>query len=100
MQNTAVSDEVINAALALENLDLPEIPRIVDVHWRHYIDPFDEESLRVWMILADDTTDAELKNGLPIAREVMDKLIDAGVDLFPYVGFGRLSELKEIGAVS
>lgn len=91
-------NERIDEALRLDRLNLPPKPRVVRLEWEPYEDWDGEESLKVWVILDDATTDEEILKG-PI-REIKDEIIGSlrqqQVQLFPYIFFAGESEYQEL----
>lgn len=87
-------EEQIDAALRLEALDLPPSPRIVGIDWEFYEDSSGDESLEIFVLLADETTDKEIENAPihEIKRTIIDSLRDQKVKRFPYFTFERKSE--------
>jgi len=91
--------EQINAALQLDQLDLPARPRVVRLEWRPHEDSLGEDSLKVWVILSDDTRDEELKETFEINRTIRDNLRKHGVSLFAYIRYALETEYKAMQKV-
>ena len=94
--------EVAEAARKLldpKKLPLPEKPKVVEIHVSPYVDHVGENSLRVWVILAEGTTRADrtVQNIRAIRRAISDALLNAGIEEFPYTRFGMRSEIEEAG---
>jgi hypothetical protein len=87
-------EERINAALRLDALDLPSNPRIAGIDWEFYEDSSGDESLEIFVLLADDTTDKEIEKAPihAIKRQIIESLREQKVTLFPYFTFRRESE--------
>ena len=52
--------ERIDEALRLDRLELPPKPKVKRLLWEPYEDWYGEESLKVWVILDDATTDDDI----------------------------------------
>src|SRR5262249_58996522 len=94
--------EVVETAKKLldpKKLPLPEKPKVVDLVVRPYVDHMGENSLRVWVILAEGTTQADrtVPGIRAIRRAIHDALLNAGIEEFPYLRFGMRSEIEEAG---
>src|SRR5687768_17380293 len=85
-------DEVLDPA----SLSLPRSPRVLEIRHEPYTDWAGDEALRVWVLLHDDTTDAQRRWAklAPIDRALRDALLSAGVTLFPYITFRTKSEFR------
>src|SRR6476646_8213678 len=91
--------EAARKLLDPKKLPLPEKPKVVEIHVRPYVDHVGENSLRVWVILAEGTTreDLSVQGIRTIRRAISDASLDAGIEEFPYTRFGMWSEIKEAG---
>ncbi|NLS91870.1 MAG: hypothetical protein GXX96_06775 [Planctomycetaceae bacterium] len=89
-----VDTQSIDNALSLDSLNLPPIPRIVKIAWDWYEDSSNEESLEVFVVLDDATTDTQIERAPihEIKRTIAGSLEKNGVRLFPYFYFERESE--------
>jgi hypothetical protein len=86
------------AALKLKNLKLPPKPRVLAIEVEDYVDWTKEEALRVWAVIDEDTTDAELQNGkaiIELKEAIHDTLLAKGITLFPYITLIKPSERLE-----
>ncbi len=92
-------DETIAQVLDPETLKHVPGARITDVRWSHYVDHQGIPSLRVWVILEESITDADL--AAPsirlVKQAIRDGLLRAGIDLFAYIRYAKQSELDEAG---
>lgn len=88
----------IDEALDLDDLDLPLKSRIVRVFWEPYVDWQGEDSLKVWVILDDATTDAEIVSDemSQVKPKIRDRLRERGITEFVYIPFARESEYREL----
>jgi len=88
----------IDKALDLKKLKLPEKPHVVSLRWEYYEDASSEESLRIWVILADDTADEEITGEAvhAITWAIKDRLERDGVRLFPYISFALESDMRSL----
>lgn len=93
-----LESQTIDEALRLEELTLPESPKVVRLVWEPYEDWQGEAALRVWVLLSDATEDDEITGGAvsAIKSEIWRTIHDAGVDLFVYVRFARETEYETI----
>ena len=84
----------IKKALDLRSLRLPRNPRVAWVDWEAVEDSSGEESLEVFVLFDDRTTDRELQSAPvnEIKSEMMKSLAEHGVELFPYFTFLRKRE--------
>lgn len=85
----------VRSALRLKSLDLPPKPRVLSIEAEDYVDWTGDEALRVWVTIAEDTTDEELQNGkatIQLNRAIHDSLLSKGITLFPYVTITKPSE--------
>jgi hypothetical protein len=87
--------------LDLKCLGLPERPRVVGIKSELYTDSLGEENLRLWVILADDTTEEEWAwpNLRSIKAAIQESLgadlRENGLDLWPIIWFKTESEYCE-----
>lgn len=94
-----VLDQNIAEALDVRKLDLPSQPEVLSLEAEPYVDWTGEDSLRVWVILSDET-DEERFNGddlLKIDAAIHDSLLARGVTLFPYTRFVKKGERNLMG---
>lgn len=90
-------DTKVRAALKLKKLKLPPKPRVLSIEPEDFVDWEGEEALRIWVVIAEDTTDEELLNGratIELTRAIRDSLRAKGVTLFPYISFTKPSEQR------
>lgn len=82
-------DQKTREALNKENLGLPPKPQVEAIESEPYEDTTGVDSLQVWVILSDSTSDDELtgENVMQISAAIRDSLLRNGVGLFPYVRF-------------
>jgi hypothetical protein len=88
-------DTKIRTALRRKNLDLPPKPRVLSIEAEDYVDWTGDEALRIWVVIDEDTTDAELQNGkaiIQLKRTIHDSLLNKGVTLYPYIFLTKPSE--------
>jgi hypothetical protein len=86
------------AALNLKKLKLPPKPRVLAIEVEDYVDWTGDEALRIWLVIDEDTTDAELQNGKAIVKlkgAIHDTLLAKGITLFPYISLIKPSERLE-----
>jgi hypothetical protein len=86
------------AALKLKNLKLPPKPRVLAIEVEDYVDWTKEEALRVWAVIDENTTDAELQNGkaiIELKEAIHDTLLAKGITLYPYISLIKPSERLE-----
>lgn len=95
MNSDVTQAQQIRNALKLKDLELPEKPRIASLRWDYYEDSSGDDSLRIWVILADDTADDDITGEAvhAIKWAVRDRLESNGVHLFPYFTFARESDV-------
>lgn len=89
-------DTRVQDALRLESLNLPPRPRVIAIEAEDYVDYSGEEALRVWITIAEETTDEELRNGpatIQLKNAIRDSIRAKGITLFPYIRLGKPSEL-------
>jgi len=84
----------IDKALQLESLELPPELHITKIDWERFEDSDGEESLEIYIVLDDKTSDEEIERAPihAIKRTVVDSLARHDVALFPYFSFERESE--------
>lgn len=85
----------VRAALRLKSLDLPPKPCVLSIEAEDYVDWTGDEALRVWVTIAEDTTDEELQNGkaaIQLKNAIHDSLLSKGITLFPYITITKPSE--------
>ncbi len=85
----------VRSALRLKSLDLPPKPRVLSIEAEDYVDWTGDEALRVWVTIAEDTTDEELLNGkatIQLKNAIHDSLLSKGITLFPYIRITKPSE--------
>jgi len=89
-------DQTTKQALAIENLSLPASPRIATIHAHTYEDSSGEESLEIWVILSDSTSDDDLtgENVMQIKSAIRESLINSGIQHFPYVRMIRQKDYQ------
>jgi hypothetical protein len=88
-------DTNTRAALQRKNLDLPAKPRVLAIEAEDYVDWTGEAALRVWVVIDEDTTDEELRNGkaiIQLKNAIHDSLLKKGITLYPYVFLTKPSE--------
>jgi hypothetical protein len=86
------------AALKLKNLKLPPKPPVLAIEVEDYVDWTKEEALRVWAVIDENTTDAELQNGkaiIELKEAIHDTLLAKGITLYPYISLIKPSERLE-----
>ena len=90
--------DAVRQALALDTLVLPAKPKILSIEPTDYIDHTGEEAIQVWVTIDEDTPDSELtgKARRQISMAIHDSLLARGVSLYPYLQFGKPSELQEL----
>lgn len=86
----------LDVILSLDALNLPKRPRVVAVEHEPYVDNQGKDTLRIRAVLADDTpgkdrTWAKVK---PIRDAIVDAILGAKVDLFPYISYPTRAELR------
>ncbi len=84
-----------------DRLGLPERPRVVDIKPEVYSGPYGKDNLRLFVILADDTTDEEwaLRNLSATDEAILESLRadlrEEGLDLRPIIWHKTESEYAE-----
>lgn len=90
-----MSDQAtVDNALKKETLELPDRPVIEDIKAEYIQDSSGEDSLEVWVILSDSTSEEELTGAsvVQIKSAISESLLKSGVDLFPYVRFSKRAD--------
>lgn len=89
--------EQAQAILDLKTLDLPPAPRVLSVAVEPKVDADGDDALRVYVIIPDDTKESELRgeNMLQLKGAILRRLVEEGIDLFPYVYLRTVSERRE-----
>jgi hypothetical protein len=85
----------VRAALSLKKVKLPPRPRVLAIEAEDYVDWTGDEALRVWVVIDEKTTDAEVQNGKAISElkgAIHDSLLAQGITLFPYIRLAKPSE--------
>src|SRR5579862_7003938 len=92
-------EEIRKNLLDPKKLPLPPKPIVTDIKVFPYIDHHGIDSLEVWVILDDSTTqeDRSVDNRQAISNAIDDALLGAGIDLFPYTRMLTPSDMKEAG---
>jgi len=82
-----------------EALSLPEKPEVIEIRHQPYVDHLGDDALWVRVVFADGTTreDRNPKALRAIRLAIGDALLEAGIELFPYIWFATQSELEEAG---
>ena len=82
-----------------EKLNLPAIPKVVEIRVKPYQDHHGFDAFEVWVILDDSTTDEDITGGktIPIVRAINDTLLAADIEEIPYTHFATRSELRKAG---
>lgn len=92
-----VEDQKIDAALDPKALALPGRPRVVRILWEPVVDSVGEDSLYVWVVLDDSTSDED--RVWDVLQELEDVIRDALRELaeerFPYIYYRTESEMAE-----
>jgi hypothetical protein len=90
-------DKAIAQALDPEMLTRLPGARVAAVRWHHSVDYHGIPSPRVWVILDETLTDAEIGYRIvePVVRAIRDRRRAAGVDLYPCLRCAKQSELDE-----
>jgi hypothetical protein len=92
-------DQKILDLLKLSELrsKLPRDPKLVDIRVEDYVDTDGEDALRVWVILDEDVEVEKLSGNdiTDLKMAIHDRLLEQGVELWPYVWFAKQSELDE-----
>ena len=86
--------ERIRFNIDVTTLPLSPLPRVVEVVVEDYVDTSGEDSLRAWIVLADDTPDEALTGEayIEMTDAIRDWLREHGYDLFTYWRFVGESE--------
>ncbi|MEZ6130662.1 MAG: hypothetical protein R3C59_18405 [Planctomycetaceae bacterium] len=87
--------QVIQEALDLKRLNLPESPKVIDLIVENYTDMDGEASLRITAVI-DEATDLDQIEGGNVGRlkaEIHRSLQQRGIELFPYIFIAKPSEL-------
>jgi hypothetical protein len=81
-----------------QKLNLPPRPIIEEIEVEEYADWEGEDALRVQIILAEDTTDADITGeaAIDIQTAIRDALLAEGIREFPYVFVAKRSELNTL----
>ena len=89
--------EQAQAILDLKSLELPPAPRVLSIAVEPTVDTDGENALRVYVVTPDDTQESELRGGnvMQLKRAIHQRLIDEGIELFPYVFLRTESERRE-----
>lgn len=84
--------------LTLDNLKLPNLPKIVRLEVNSYVDYHGEDALEVWLILDESTTEEQLNGEAvwAIQEAILDRIKLAGIELYPYFRLAKQSELDEL----
>jgi hypothetical protein len=88
-------DTRVTDALRLDKLDLPPRPRVLAIEAEDYVTYDGDEALRVWVVIAEDTTDEDVRNAQAIIQlkdAIRDNIRAEGVTLFPYITLTKPSE--------
>jgi hypothetical protein len=88
-------DKKVKTALQRKNLSLPLKPRVLSIEAENYVDWTGDDALRVWVTIAETTTDEELLDGsaaIQLFATIHDSLRKHGIALFPYIRVGKPSE--------
>ena len=80
-----------------EKLNLPPNIPVLRIETEAYTDVDGEDSLRVNVIISDDTVVEKVggQNWVKLRMAIHDRLRDQGVSLFPYIFIAKPSELAE-----
>lgn len=88
--------KLVDQALDLDRLDLPERPRLKRIVWEPIVDQLGDPALQVWVILDDRTplSQRSRKRMAQIYRSVHDALGAAGVEGFAFVRSRTVSAFR------
>ena len=94
-----IEQQAIDKILAPRSLPLPEKPKVVEILHEPYIDHLGDDALWIRVVFAEGTTGEHRNPGAlrEINFAIADALLEAGIDLFPYVRYATKSELEEAG---
>ncbi len=89
-----VADEKVMAALNQKDPPLPEKPEVEEIEAEPHVDHMGEDALMLWVILSDSTEEEDLggENVAQLKRAIYDRLLNAGINLFPYARLVKRSE--------
>lgn len=92
--NTPEPADVLN--LSKLRPHLPGTPRVTAIEVEPYVDHTGEDALRVMVVLGPKTPerDRSWTRLAPIERLIRDRLLAAGINLFPYIRYVKRSEMK------
>jgi hypothetical protein len=87
-------DAKVRNALKRKNLKLPARPRVLSIEAEDYVDSMGDDALRIWVVIDEDTTDADIngKDIIQLKGTIHDSLLKHGVTLYPYVFLTKPSE--------
>ena len=79
-----------------KKLKLPTRPPVVAIEVEEYEDSEGVDSLEVYLVLGEDTTDDDIKGEavLDMKRAIHDALLAKGIQEFPYIHLAKRSELE------
>ena len=79
-----------------KKLKLPLRPPVVAIEVEEYEDSQGEDSLEVYVVLGEDTTDEDITGEavLDIKTKIHDELLAQGIREFPYIHLAKRSELE------
>jgi hypothetical protein len=91
--------EQVRELLDFKKLPFPPRPKVIDLKVDPYIDSLGDEALEIWVLLDEDTTEADwsVANLRAIRRPISDALLNAGIDWFPYTHIATMADLQEAG---
>lgn len=91
---TAVAERA-RSILKLEDLHLPQRPKVLQISVDDYVDWSGDPALRIDVLLDDSTTDEELDEAGVVKRVIRDRLLQDGIEEFPYIWLATPHELAE-----
>jgi hypothetical protein len=82
-----------------KKLPFPPRPKVIDLKVDPYIDSLGDDALQIWVLLDEDTTEADrsVANLRAIRRAISDALLNADIDWFPYTRIATIADLQEAG---
>lgn len=94
--NVMLPSERLTELLDVKTFAFAERPRVVDLHVQEQADPWGEDALWVYIVVADDTTDEDVqtREAGDISTLIRERVHGAGDGRFVYTWLGTRDEYE------
>lgn len=93
-----IEQQTIDEILDPKSLPLPKEPEVVEIRYEPYVDHLGDDALWIRVIFAEGTPiECDPSALKKINFAIADALLEAGIELFPYIRYATRAELEEAG---